>query len=300
MRAPSRRPTHSVSGCSWSKATLAARAVDLRARGGSCGRARPARRRRWRARRGRSAAARRRRPRSSAAGRRAAGTVVSVALSTAREAVPADEGGEVAPVRADVGEGARAAAEGGVDAPVGVARRQQPVLQVGAVDAADVAELAGGDQLARVADDGVVAVDERDRDEAAGVGGVARELLGLGAVERDRLLADDVLAVLERELGQRRVQVVRRADVQHVDVVGGRQLLGGRGGALGAELDERPARRAAASRRRRRRASRRPAAPSGRGCCRSCRCPRPRSAAAGFSPSMARHTLTYVECRQEF
>ena len=56
------------------------------------------------------------------------------ARAQARDALAGDELGEVAPVRADVGEGARRAAEVGVDAPVVVLRAQQPVLQVGPVD----------------------------------------------------------------------------------------------------------------------------------------------------------------------
>ena len=48
-----------------------------------------------------------------------------------------------------------------VDAPVVVARAQQPVLEVAAVDQADRAGDAGADALARLAHRGVVAVDER-------------------------------------------------------------------------------------------------------------------------------------------
>ena len=50
------------------------------------------------------------------------------------------------------------------------------------------------------------------------------ELGGAGGVEGDRLLADDVLARLEGGGRERHVQVVGRADVDDVDLVGGDQL----------------------------------------------------------------------------
>ena len=87
--------------------------------------------------------------------------------------VAGDELDEVAPVRADVGEGARRAAEVGVDPPVVVVGRGEPVLQVAAVDQADRAERAGADAGARLADDRVEAVDERDgRDPVGGARGL--------------------------------------------------------------------------------------------------------------------------------
>ena len=55
-------------------------------------------------------------------------------------------------------------------------------------------------------------------------------------IECHRLLADDVLARRDRRLGERHMQVVRRADVDDVDPVGGDQLLGALVAALGAEL----------------------------------------------------------------
>ena len=54
----------------------------------------------------------------------------------ARDPVAGDELGQVAPVRSDVGERARGAAEALVDAPVRVVGAQQPVLEIGAVDQA--------------------------------------------------------------------------------------------------------------------------------------------------------------------
>ena len=58
---------------------------------------------------------------------------------------------------------------------------------------------------------------------------------GAGGVDRQRLLAHDVLAGCEGGDGQRLVEVVRRADVDDVDVVGDGEGLGGGLGPLGAE-----------------------------------------------------------------
>ena len=88
-----------------------------------------------------------------------------------------DELGEVAPVRADVGERARGAAERRVDAPVVVLGVGQPVLQVGAVDEPDRAGGAGAHAVAGLADRRVVAVDERDGGGGAGRGGRVDEAL---------------------------------------------------------------------------------------------------------------------------
>ena len=176
-----------------------------------------------------------------------------------------DELGEVAPVRADVGEGARGAAERRVDAPVVVLGVGQPVLQVGAVHEPDRAGGAGADAVARLADRGVVAVDERHRGGGAGGGGRVDEPRRAGEVGRERLLADHVLAGGQGGLGERQVEVVRGADVHHVDVGRGDELLGGREGALGAERAGRLLGAGRATRRRRRRCAPRPAGRSGRG-----------------------------------
>ena len=65
----------------------------------------------------------------------------------AGDAVAGDELGEVAPVRADVGERARRAAELRVDAPVVVLGRREPVLQVAAMDQPHGTERAGGESI---------------------------------------------------------------------------------------------------------------------------------------------------------
>ena len=120
----------------------------------------------------------------------------------------ADEvAGEVDHVRAEVAERAR---PGGrlVEAPeVGVGGA--PLLQVGAAEVVDLAELAGLDHLARQPHRRHEAVVERAHVLDAGGLHAPPGLVGLGRVAAQRLLADDVLARLgggDRRLG---VEVVR-------------------------------------------------------------------------------------------
>ena len=88
----------------------------------------------------------------------------------------------------------------------------------------------------RLADRRVEAVDEGHGGLAARFGGGGGERFRLGRVEGKGLFADHVLVRGERRLGQRPVKMIRRADMDDVDVVHGDQLLGGACGALGAEL----------------------------------------------------------------
>jgi hypothetical protein len=104
------------------------------------------------------------------------------------------------------------------------------------------AELAGRDARPRLEDDRVVAVDERDGGDSVRALRRLEQALGLGRRRRERLLADDVLAGLERRLGERRVQVVGRADVDDVDALGDGELLGRGEGALGVKPRRRLAR----------------------------------------------------------
>ena len=150
--------------------------------------------------------------------------------------LPRDELDQIAPMRADVGECPRGAPEGGVDAPVVVLGREQPVLEVAAVQQPQLAERAFADAGTGLAHRRVVPVDEgHGRDPVGGRGG-EDQLVGAGDVERERLLADEVLARLERGTSQRQVEVVRCADVDDVDLLAGDQLLRGCESALGAEL----------------------------------------------------------------
>ena len=137
-----------------------------------------------------------------------------------------DELGQVAPVRADICERARGAAEPLVHTPVVVVRAQEPVLQIAAVQQAHRAGLPARDALARLAHRRVVPVDERNRRLESRVGRGVDEPLRARGVERQRLLADHVFACGQRSLGEREVKMVRRADVDDVDVRVAHHLLG--------------------------------------------------------------------------
>ena len=124
-----------------------------------------------------------------------------------------------------------------VHAPVVVVGAQQPVLQIGAVQQAHRAGLPAGDALARLAHRRVVAVDERNRGlDGPTSAAASTSSLRLCGVERERLLADHVLAGGQRGLGERQVKVVRRADVHDVDVRVAHELLGGVERPIRAEL----------------------------------------------------------------
>jgi hypothetical protein len=149
--------------------------------------------------------------------------------------MPGDELGEVAPVRADVGERARRAAEVRVHPPVVVLRPGQPVLQVAAVHEADRAGAPAAHTLARLAHHRVVAVHEGHERTAVGLAGQLGQPRGPGEVERQRLLADDMLAGQQRGLGEREVEVVGRAHVHDIDVGRLDQRLGRLERAVGTE-----------------------------------------------------------------
>ena len=103
------------------------------------------------------------------------------------------------------------------------------------MEQAQVAEARAG-AGPRLAHGRVVAVGERDRCDQAGVARRVGEAGGAGGVERDRLLDDDVLAGRDRGECKRQVEVVRGADVDDVDRLGGDQLLGAPEAAFGADL----------------------------------------------------------------
>ena len=110
------------------------------------------------------------------------------------DALAADELDEVEPVRADVGDGTEVALAGGVEPPVPVGVEQQPVLQVVAADQPRLADRAGADEGGGVLVVRVVAEVEAHGVDDAGVAGAGDEVAGLGAVDAERLLADDVFA----------------------------------------------------------------------------------------------------------
>ena len=216
-------------------------AVDLEpqavlAAGGDLARSRPCRARRGRSRTAATAASsvatsrispRRRRARTPAAvAVQALGDRGQHARAQARDAVAGDELGQVAPVRADVGERARGAAEVRVDAPV-------VVLGRAAASPAGRCRGSGGpaprgaraDALARLArrsgSSGRRTGRPRTRPALGG-------RVGQRAARRARSSASGFsqmtcLPAAQRGLGERQVQVVGRADVHDVDVVGRRR-----------------------------------------------------------------------------
>ena len=100
------------------------------------------------------------------------------------------------------------------------------------MDQPDRARDPGANALARLAHRRVVAVDERHGGDAPGADRGLDHLLGAAIVDRQRLLADDVLARRQRGFGERQVQVIGGADVDDVDIRRLDQLLRGREGAF--------------------------------------------------------------------
>ena len=78
------------------------------------------------------------------------------------------------------------------------------------------ADLAAGDRDARVLDQRVAAVVERDGVDDAREGRLFDERLGIGHGRRQRLVADDMLAARDRGGNDWLVQVIRRRDVHDV------------------------------------------------------------------------------------
>ena len=184
-----------------------------------------------------------------------------------RDTQPADVLDGIEPVRADVGDRARASAGLRLDAPVVVALLQQPVLQVRAEHEPQVAELAVACLVARLAHHRVPAIGEGDRSVATGIGGPTAQVFRLGRVECQWLLHHHVLARLERPTTEIRVGRVGGADVHDVDRRIGQQLVG-----RADVVDPEPFRH----RRRRAPRSSRPSRPRRRG-----RCAAPRRRDAG-------------------
>jgi len=100
----------------------------------------------------------------------------------------------------------------------------KPALDVKGADGVDLAELAGEDHLAGLANERVAGVVVRDAEDDAGLVDDLRQLLRLGEIERQRLVADDIEARLGDRLRDLEVRVVRRRDRDEVDSLVGRQL----------------------------------------------------------------------------
>ena len=133
-------------------------------------------------------------------------------------------------MRADVAGGAAGARLLRVGAPrrlllAGAARSfGQPVLRIFGLHDADVAELALRDHLARLPHHRIGGVVVGQHEHLAGLLDQRRELLGIGEVGGQRLVADDVDAGFEKRLGRRIVHVVRRHDRHRLDAVGALRL----------------------------------------------------------------------------
>ncbi len=108
--------------------------------------------------------------------------------------------------------------------PVVLELGHEPLLGILAVDEADLADLARGDQVAEVLDDGVARVGVGDAEEQTRLADEAGELRGVGRARGQRLLADDGEAVLEGQLGGREVGAVGRDDADEVGLVGALRL----------------------------------------------------------------------------
>ena len=141
------------------------------------------------------------------------------------DALAADELHEVEPVRADVGDGPQGALPAGVEAPVPVSVEEQPVLQVLAADQAGLTDLAGPHEGRGVLVVRVEAGVEAHGVDDPGGGGQGDQLGGLGGVDAERLLADDVLAGGNRRPGLGGVDVVGAGDVHGIEVGDGEQLV---------------------------------------------------------------------------
>ena len=122
-----------------------------------------------------------------------------------------------------------------VHPPVRVVGAQKPVLQVGAVKQAHRAGLPARDALPGLPDRRVVPVHERHRCVKSRLGRGLDEPVRAGDVERERLLADHVLPRRQRSLGEWQMEMVRRADVHHVDVRVAHELLGRVEGSIRAQ-----------------------------------------------------------------
>ena len=133
------------------------------------------------------------------------------------DAQPGDVLGHVAPVRAEVRQAARRAAGLGIQAPVPIGVVEQPVLGIGALHHQDLAQVAILPHAAHVLHHGVEAQVVEGTIAAPGLAGQLYQLARLLHRDRQRLLANHVLAGLERVPGHGEMQEVRCTDVHRID-----------------------------------------------------------------------------------
>ena len=121
-------------------------------------------------------------------------------------------------MRSDVGDGRALAPFFRLEAPRKVGLFEQPVLQVLSVHEMHRTDLAGRNHLARLLDQRIAAIIERDRMDDAGPGRRVEQAAGFSRRHRQRLVRDHVLAMGERRHDDRHVQIIRRGVVNDMDV----------------------------------------------------------------------------------
>jgi hypothetical protein len=131
-----------------------------------------------------------------------------------------DEAHGVDPVRADVAHGAEFAALAGEHAPVVVGLMQQPVLEEVALHVDDPAEVAARDHRAHLQHGGEEAAHVVHREDGPFLPPffTASTTFESRRGHAERLFADDVLAHLERLEALLDMNLVRRGDVDDIDV----------------------------------------------------------------------------------
>ena len=108
-----------------------------------------------------------------------------------------------------------------VDVPAGVfERRGEPVLRVLDLDEAELAEFAGGDHFARLANDGIAGVVVRQAEDESGFFDELRKSLRVFDGGGERLVADYVDAGVEEGFRGGKVEMIRRDDGDGVDTIG--------------------------------------------------------------------------------
>ena len=141
---------------------------------------------------------------------------------------PAHELGDVEGVHADVADRPADPGLGGVGPPAGLLvavaldRPRQPALRVLDDHLAHRAQVAAGDDLARLADHRIAGIDEGQAIEPAGFRDHAGQVLRLRQVQGRRLVADHVHAGLQRRGRHLEVQVVGRHHRHQLRPVGPR------------------------------------------------------------------------------
>ena len=136
-----------------------------------------------------------------------------------------DELDAVAPVGADIGHGARFAAELRHEPPVPVGRQVEPVLRVGAGGVKEIAELTRLHHRLGFLDERIIAVVEIDRVHHAGLGGELDQFLRLLRRHRQRLFGNHMFARRHDLLADLEMHVVGRAVVDDLDFLVGEERV---------------------------------------------------------------------------